>query len=109
HPNKNITTGEGGMIVTDDEGVFERASPLKFHGMDRDAWKRFAKEGSPRTDVLVPGFKYNMMDIQAALGLRQLPRLDGFIAERARLEARYEAAFAGVAGLILPQRVPYAA
>jgi dTDP-4-amino-4,6-dideoxygalactose transaminase len=109
HPNKNITTGEGGMIVTDDEGVFERASLLKFHGMDREAWKRFAKEGSPRTDVEVPGFKYNMMDIQAALGLRQLPRLEGFIAERARLAARYEAAFSGVAGLILPQRVPYAA
>ena len=56
------------MIVTEDEGVFEQASLLKFHGMDREAWKRFAKEGSPRYDVAVPGFKYNMMDIQAALG-----------------------------------------
>ena len=102
HPNKNMTTGEGGMIVTDDEGVFERASLLKFHGMDREAWKRFAKEGSPRYDVAVPGFKYNMMDIQAALGLHQLKRLDGFIAERARLAARYDAAFRGMAGLILP-------
>jgi dTDP-4-amino-4,6-dideoxygalactose transaminase len=109
HPNKNITTGEGGMIVTDDEGVFERASLLKFHGMGREAWKRFSREGSPRYDVEVPGFKYNMMDIQAALGLWQLPRLDGFIAERARLAARYDRAFAGVAGLILPQRVPYPA
>ncbi len=109
HPNKNITTGEGGMIVTEDQGVFERASLLKFHGMDREAWKRFAKEGSPRYDVAVPGFKYNMMDIQAALGLAQLPRLDGFIAERTRLAARYDAAFAGVSGLILPTRVPYPA
>ncbi len=109
HPNKNITTGEGGMIVTDDEGVFERASLLKFHGMDREAWKRFAKEGSPRYEVAVPGFKYNMMDIQAALGLHQLKRLDGFIAERARLAARYDAAFEGLPGLILPQRVPYPA
>src|SRR5258706_12949129 len=67
HPNKNITTGEGGMIVTDDEAVFEKASLLKFHGMDREAWKRFAKSGSPRYDVALPGFKYNMMDIQAAL------------------------------------------
>ena len=86
------------MIVTEDEGVFERASLLKFHGMDREAWKRFAKEGSPRYDVAVPGFKYNMMDIQAALGLHQLKRLDGFIAERARLAARYDAAFAGAGG-----------
>jgi len=109
HPNKNITTGEGGMIVTEDEGVFERASLLKFHGMDREAWKRFAREGSPRYDVAVPGFKYNMMDIQAALGLWQLPRLDGFIEERARLAARYDDAFRGAAGLILPQRVPYPA
>jgi dTDP-4-amino-4,6-dideoxygalactose transaminase len=107
HPNKNITTGEGGMIVTEDPEVFERASLLKFHGMDREAWKRFAKEGSPRYDVAVPGFKYNMMDIQAALGLHQLRRLDGFIAERARLAARYDAALAGTAGLILPSRVPY--
>ncbi|HEX4440201.1 MAG TPA: DegT/DnrJ/EryC1/StrS aminotransferase family protein [Thermoanaerobaculia bacterium] len=109
HPNKNMTTGEGGMVVTDDEGVFERASLSKFHGMDREAWKRFAKEGSPRYDVAVPGFKYNMMDIQAALGLGQLPRLESFIAERTRLAERYDAAFAGLTGLILPQRAPYAA
>jgi len=109
HPNKNMTTGEGGMVVTDDEGVFERASLSKFHGMDREAWKRFAKEGSPRYDVAVPGFKYNMMDIQAALGLGQLPRLEGFIAERTRLAARYDAALAGCVGLILPQRTPYPA
>ena len=107
HPNKNMTTGEGGMIVTDDEAVFEKASLLKFHGMDKESWKRFAKSGSPRYDVSVPGFKYNMMDIQAALGLHQLPRLDGFIAERERLAARYDEAFANLPGLIRPQRVPY--
>jgi dTDP-4-amino-4,6-dideoxygalactose transaminase len=107
HPNKNMTTGEGGMVVTEDQGVFERASLLKFHGMDREAWKRFAKEGSPRYDVAVPGFKYNMMDIQAALGLHQLRRLGGFLEERARLAARYDEAFRGVEGLLLPQRVPY--
>ena len=107
HPNKNMTTGEGGMIVTDDEAVFEKASLLKFHGMDKESWKRFAKSGSPRYDVSLPGFKYNMMDIQAALGLHQLPRLDGVIAERARLAARYDEAFANLPGLIRPQRVPY--
>jgi dTDP-4-amino-4,6-dideoxygalactose transaminase len=107
HPNKNITTGEGGMVVTDDEEVFEKASLLKFHGMDREAWKRFARSGSPRYDVAVPGYKYNMMDIQAALGLHQLPRLDGFIAQRSRLASRYDEKLTGTPGLILPQRVAY--
>jgi dTDP-4-amino-4,6-dideoxygalactose transaminase len=107
HPNKNMTTGEGGMVVTDDEEVFEKTSLLKFHGMDREAWKRFAKAGSPRYDVAVPGFKYNMMDIQAALGLHQLNRLEGFLRERERLAARYDEKLADLAGLILPQRVPY--
>ena len=107
HPNKNITTGEGGMVITDDESVFEKASLLKFHGMDRESWKRFAKSGSPRYDVALPGFKYNMMDIQAALGIHQLPRLPAFLAERARLAARYDRLLAGLPGLILPQRVAY--
>jgi dTDP-4-amino-4,6-dideoxygalactose transaminase len=75
--------------------------------MDREAWKRFAKEGSPRYDVAVPGFKYNMMDLQAALGLHQLRRLEGFLEERQRLAARYDEAFRGMEGLLLPQRVPY--
>ena len=107
HPNKNMTTGEGGMVVTEDEAVFERASLLKFHGMDRESWKRFAKAGSSRYDVALPGFKYNMMDIQAALGLHQLKRLEGFLAERERLAQRYDQKLAGAVGLILPSRVPY--
>ena len=107
HPNKNMTTGEGGMVVMEDEDVFEKASLFKFHGMDRESWKRFAKSGSPRYDVALPGFKYNMMDIQAALGLHQLPRLEGFLSERARLAARYDGLLANLPGLILPQRVSY--
>ena len=107
HPNKNITTGEGGMLVTPDTEIFERVSLLKFHGMDRNAWKRFAKQGSPRYDIAMPGYKYNMMDIQAALGIHQLPRLDGFIAERTRLARRYQEAFADLDALILPTRAAY--
>ena len=95
------------MLVTPDEEIFERVSLLKFHGMDRNAWKRFAKAGSPRYDIAAPGFKYNMMDIQAALGIHQLPRLDGFIEARRRLAMRYNEAFKGVAGLILPTPVAY--
>jgi dTDP-4-amino-4,6-dideoxygalactose transaminase len=94
-------------VVTEDEAVFEKASLLKFHGMDRESWKRFAKSGSPRYDVALPGFKYNMMDIQAALGLHQLPRLEAFLAERARQAARYDELLSGLPGLILPQRVAY--
>lgn len=107
HPNKNITTGEGGMLVTDDEAVFERVSLLRYHGMDRDAWKRFDRAGSPRYDIALPGFKYNMMDLQAALGLHQLPRIEEFVATRQRLADRYQSAFDGLDGLILPQPVPY--
>ena len=108
HPNKNITTGEGGMVVTDDEEVFEKVSLLKFHGMDRNAWKRFAKSGSPRYDIALPGYKYNMMDIQAALGLHQLPRLDGFIEERRAIAQRYQKDFAE-APFHLPKAVPWPA
>ncbi len=107
HPNKNITTGEGGMIVTPSEEIFEKICLLRFHGMDRNAWKRFAKAGSPRYDIAMPGYKYNMMDIQAALGIHQLPRLDGFIEARTRLAMRYHEAFAGLDALILPTHTPY--
>ena len=108
HPNKNITTGEGGMVVTGDEEVFEKVSLLKFHGMDRNAWKRFAKSGSPRYDIAMPGYKYNMMDIQAALGLHQLPKLDGFIEKRRSIAEAYQEDFRD-APLILPEAVPWPA
>jgi dTDP-4-amino-4,6-dideoxygalactose transaminase len=107
HPNKNITTGEGGMIITPDEEIFEKVCLLRFHGMDRNAWKRFAKAGSPRYDITMPGYKYNMMDIQAALGIHQLPRLDSFIEARHRLAMRYHEAFRDLDALILPEPVPY--
>ncbi|MGH9441936.1 MAG: DegT/DnrJ/EryC1/StrS family aminotransferase [Thermoanaerobaculia bacterium] len=108
HPNKNITTGEGGMVVTDDEEVFDKVSLLKFHGMDRNAWKRFAKAGSPRYDIALPGYKYNMMDIQAALGLHQLPKLDGFIEKRRRIAEAYQRDFRD-APFLLPEAVPWPA
>jgi dTDP-4-amino-4,6-dideoxygalactose transaminase len=82
HPNKNITTGEGGAIITHDEATAQTVSTLRFHGIDREAWNRFAKSGSHHYDVIAPGYKYNMLDLQAALGIHQLPKLDGFIAQR---------------------------
>ena len=107
HPNKNITTGEGGMVCTPDEALAEEVSLLKFHGMSREAWKRFAASGTPNYDIMLPGYKYNMMDIQAAIGLHQLPRLDGFIDRRKEIAEQYNTAFADLAELALPTYAPY--
>ncbi len=107
HPNKNITTGEGGMVCTADEALAEEISLLKFHGMSREAWKRFAASGTPSYDILMPGFKYNMMDIQAAIGIHQLPKLDRFIDKRAKIAELYNREFADVAELALPAYAPY--
>lgn len=107
HPNKNMTTGEGGMLCTPDEELAEQISLLKFHGMNREAWKRFAASGTPGYDIMLPGFKYNMMDIQAAIGIHQLPRLDSFIRRRTEIADYYNREFADVAELALPALAPY--
>jgi dTDP-4-amino-4,6-dideoxygalactose transaminase len=89
HPNKNMTTGEGGCVATRDEKLASDVALLRFHGMDREAWNRFGKKGSQHYEIIAPGYKYNMMDIQAALGLHQLKQLDGFIKRRTELALRY--------------------
>ncbi len=93
HPNKNMTTGEGGCVVTRDDKLAGKIALLRFHGMDREAWNRFGKTGSQHYEIVTPGYKYNMMDIQAALGLHQLPALDGFIKRRTELALRYQKIF----------------
>ncbi len=108
HPNKNLTTGEGGMVCTRDENLAEEISLLKFHGMSREAWKRFAASGTPNYDIVLPGFKYNMMDIQAAIGIHQLPKLDGFIDRRTTIAEFYNREFADVPELALPTYAHYA-
>ncbi|MCX6546915.1 MAG: DegT/DnrJ/EryC1/StrS family aminotransferase, partial [Acidobacteria bacterium] len=75
HPNKNMTTGEGGAIAFFNDDYESRIKRLRFHGIDRDAWKRFAKEGSPHTEVFEPGRKANFMDLQATMGLHQIQKL----------------------------------
>lgn len=92
HPNKNMTTGEGGCVVTRDEGLAEQISRLRFHGMNRPAWNRFAKNGSQEYEIVLPGFKYNMMDLQAAIGIHQLKELESFITRRKELADRYQEA-----------------
>jgi dTDP-4-amino-4,6-dideoxygalactose transaminase len=107
HPIKNITTGEGGMVTTDDGSLAEKIRMLRFHGLAKDAWKRYAEGEVSQYDVLVPGFKYNMTDIQAALGIRQLDRLEEFISERTEQASLYSRHLEGVAGLVLPELPPY--
>jgi len=92
YATKNLTTAEGGML-TGEPAFLERARTISLHGMNRDAWKRYDQGGSWRYDVLLPGFKYNMTDIQAAIGLCQLRRQDVFQRRRREVVARYTAAF----------------
>lgn len=108
HPNKNMTTGEGGCVVTRDDKLAEQVALLRFHGMDREAWNRFGKTGSPHYEIITPGYKYNMMDIQAALGLHQLPALEGFIQRRTELAQRYQKLLAGWPQWSLPRAPKYA-
>ena len=105
HPIKNMTCGEGGMFCSDDPGLIERIRRLKFHGLGVDAYDRNVQGRSPQAEVLKPGFKYNLTDIAAALGLGQLNRLDEFIEKRSRLAHRYLELLSGVKG-ILPLTVP---
>jgi perosamine synthetase len=102
YATKNLTTGEGGMVTTADEALHERIRARRLHGMTRDAWKRYSKEGSWRYDVAYPGFKYNMTDMNAAIGLVQLRRLAAMQAGRARIVARYRAALGDLDAIELP-------
>jgi len=90
---KNLTTGEGGMVTTDDAGLAERVRVLRNQGQDANAWSRYAVGGAPFYTISLPGFNYRMSDLQAAIGLPQLRRLPLFNARRAELAARYTAAF----------------
>lgn len=93
HPIKNITTGEGGMFCTDDQELLERVRRLKFHGLGVDAYDRQQQGRSPQAQVLEPGYKYNLTDIAAVLGLSQLARIDEFNGKRTDLAMRYREHF----------------
>ncbi len=93
---KNIVTGEGGMVLTRNEDDIARIKVLGLHGMSKDAWKRFSDEGYKHYQVVECGFKYNMMDIQAAIGIHQLQRIEAYWKRRQEIWAQYNKAFAGL-------------
>ena len=95
YATKNLTTGEGGMVTTNDARAAEFIRTASLHGMSRNAWARYAPGGA-QYDVLMPGFKYNMMDLQAALGLHQLAKIDRRLARRSEIWAEYDDALAGL-------------
>jgi dTDP-4-amino-4,6-dideoxygalactose transaminase len=101
YATKNLTTAEGGMLTGNAE-TLERARVWSLHGMSRDAWKRYSGQGSWHYEIVCPGFKYNMTDIQAALGLHQLRKLPGFHARRRRIVEQYNSAFHSLAELEQP-------
>ncbi len=106
HPVKPITTGEGGMVVTDDEGLYRRLCLFRSHGITREESLMGKDEGGWYYEQLELGYNYRMTDIQAALGSSQLEKLDGFIGRREFLAGRYDKAFEGCSGFICPSQLP---
>jgi dTDP-4-amino-4,6-dideoxygalactose transaminase len=105
YATKNLTTAEGGML-TGSPDLIEEARLWSLHGMSRDAWKRYSAEGSWYYEVICPGFKYNMTDIQAAIGLHQLRKLPQFQARRWEIVCRYNDAFSQFEELQIPVERP---
>ncbi len=105
YATKNLTTAEGGALTGDPE-LLAKARIIGHHGMDKEAWKRFDRSGSWYYEVLLPGFKYNMTDLQAAIGLHQLTRLEAFQARRRQVVDAYNARFARLPELQIPVEDP---
>jgi dTDP-4-amino-4,6-dideoxygalactose transaminase len=107
YATKNITTGEGGMVTTDDADLAARIRTMSLHGLSRDAWNRYTEEGSWYYEILYPGFKYNLTDIAAALGLAQLKKCERFWKARDRLAALYDEGFRDLPEIIRPPALPH--
>ena len=103
YATKTLTTGEGGMVTTDDDALASRISLMRLHGMNKDAWKRYTAEGSWRYEVAEAGFKYNFTDIQAALGLVQLHKADKMLEHRVHLANLYTQKLASSQAFCLPR------
>jgi dTDP-4-amino-4,6-dideoxygalactose transaminase len=102
YATKSLTTGEGGMITTEDDALAERCCIMALHGISKDAWKRYTAEGSWYYEIVAPGFKYNMTDIAAGMGLAQLAKLEGMWRRRVEIAQRYTRACDGLPELQVP-------
>jgi UDP-4-amino-4-deoxy-L-arabinose-oxoglutarate aminotransferase len=100
HPIKNITSGEGGVLTTNDDALAKKVRRLRFHGLEVDAHDRKQQGRNPQAEVQEPGYKQNMADMNAVLALRQLPRLDEFIRRRDEISSLYRRELAGVDGVL---------
>ncbi len=106
YANKCITTGEGGMACTQDDAFAERMRIMSLHGISKNAWNRFTAEGSWHYEIVAPGFKYNLTDIAAAIGIHQLRRADELHRKRAQWAGLYSHLLADVTELTLPTQQP---
>jgi dTDP-4-amino-4,6-dideoxygalactose transaminase len=102
YATKTITTGEGGMITTDDEALADRCRVMALHGISKDAWRRYTAEGSWYYEIVAPGYKYNMGDVTAAMGLAQLEKAEQMWKRRVEIAGRYNEAFREVEQLQVP-------
>jgi perosamine synthetase len=102
YATKTLATGEGGMVTTDSEECAERIRVMSLHGISKDAWKRYTAEGSWFYEIMAPGYKYNMADIIAAIGLAQLRKVDAMRQRREEIAGRYNDAFAGYPEIQMP-------
>ena len=96
YATKNITTGEGGMLTTNDDKLADKLRILSLHGISKNAWKRYDKDGFQHWELLMPGYKYNMFDIQASLGIHQIKKVESFLSRRVQIVKKYNDAFKGI-------------
>ena len=108
YATKTITTGEGGMVTTDDDRHADRIRMMSLHGISRDGWARYTASGSWCYDILAAGFKYNLTDVAAAIGIEQLKKSRRFHDARVAIARQYDEAFAAMPELCLPARSPKA-
>jgi len=102
YATKNLTTGEGGMVTTHNSRLYEKMRVLCLHGISKDAWNRYSEQGNWYYEVVDCGFKYNLSDLQSAIGIHQLSKQEDFIQRRARIAELYNRAFSATPGLETP-------
>lgn len=106
YANKTITTGEGGMACTNDDALAERMRIMSLHGISKDAWKRFTAEGSWYYEIVAPGFKYNLTDVAASIGIHQLRKADRLHRQRSAWAEEYGNKLKHIAEIVLPSVQP---